>query len=305
MSHWQLQHLSQAELFELLAQGLDPEATRVLQEMPPVLRESLFFPYTAGLNFTQGLYTAGGWGAIDAAFADPPASTEQILHPEKYAAEEEAVQVELPEDLAGKIGAGWSTALEDTLGEFQLKIWLGETAKAASVGATDAAAGWGGDRVAVLNGPNDAWVIALLTDWDTNADATEFATAATEALEECRRRRNDLGLRRSTPGRDRIEPGRGGRGERALQRARRLTAPQLHRVGRGNPQQAERVGERGLRGRGQGEPPGRSVGLRRIDDFCIAIEGVELGRKLRRVGRHARGSPRPRPRPRRPPAGGR
>jgi hypothetical protein len=34
----------------------------------------------------------------------------------------------------------------------------------------------------ILQGPNDAWAIALVTEWDTAADATEFADAAGQAL---------------------------------------------------------------------------------------------------------------------------
>ena len=58
--------------------------TGLLERMPPILRESLLFPYTGGPSFVQRLQAQGGWDAVNAAFAKPPASTEQILHPEKY-----------------------------------------------------------------------------------------------------------------------------------------------------------------------------------------------------------------------------
>jgi hypothetical protein len=45
-----------------------------------------------------------------------------------------------------------------------------------------AAAGWGGDRYALIDGPNGAYALVVLTTWDTPADATEFSTAATEAI---------------------------------------------------------------------------------------------------------------------------
>ena len=48
--------------------------------------------------------------------------------------------------------------------------------------ANDAAAGWGGDRMAVLKGPNDAWAVAWKTEWDTAADAAAFEAAAETAL---------------------------------------------------------------------------------------------------------------------------
>jgi hypothetical protein len=178
MTLWQIQHLSQAELLQLLGESLNPEVTASLNGMPAILQESLLFPYTAGLTFVQALQATGGWNAVNGAFTDPPASTEQVMHPEKYAAHEAPVDVELPADLPAKMGTGWSKGLEDTLGEFQLKVWLDQV-KAASGGSADqAAAGWGGDRVMLLDGPDGARAVVLKTAWDTPGDADQFAEAA-------------------------------------------------------------------------------------------------------------------------------
>jgi hypothetical protein len=181
MSLWLQQHLTPAEQARLIQESLNPEALAILQKMPPILRESLGFPYDAGLRLVLKIYQTGGWPAVDMAFARPPASTEQVMHPEKYEANEAPLVVDIPDDLATRMGAGWTVGLEDTLGEFQLGVWL-RGALRRVVPANGAAAGWGGDRVAILNGPNGAWGIALVTDWDTPADATEFADAAGEAL---------------------------------------------------------------------------------------------------------------------------
>ena len=91
------------------------------------------------------------------------------------------VPVTLPADLAARLGTGWTVPLEDTFGEFQLGIWLRENG-VAPADATKAAAGWGGDRLAVMEGPSGAWAVAIHTEWDTDAEATEFETAATAAL---------------------------------------------------------------------------------------------------------------------------
>ena len=178
MSVWQLNNLTQAEIMQLLGESLDPEATEILQRMPPVLRDSLFFPYTQGLTFTQRIQSAGGWDAVNEAFENLPASTEQILHPEKYDAGEEPVDVTLPSDLATAMGDGWSVTLEDTLGEFQIDLWLENAGGAGVSDSAGAAAGWGGDRVAILQGENDDWAVALKTQWDTKADLEEFRQAA-------------------------------------------------------------------------------------------------------------------------------
>jgi hypothetical protein len=182
MTLWQLESLTQAELIALLGEAMDPEATRILNEMPPVLIQSLLFPYTAGMNFVQCLYADGSWASIDAAYDDPPASTEQILHPEKYTAREAPIAVDLPDDLAERLGEGWSVGLEDTLGEFQLRLWM-EHAGGGGGGPVDAAgSGWGGDRSVVLDGPGDEFAIVLSTEWDTAADAAEFIERADMAL---------------------------------------------------------------------------------------------------------------------------
>jgi hypothetical protein len=181
MSLWLQQHLTPVEQAELVRVSLDPVALAILEKMPPILRESLTFPYDAGFRLVIQIYSAGGWKAVDEAFAKPPASTEQVMHPEKYTANEAPVVVDLPDDLATRMGAGWKVGLEDTLGEFQLGVWLRGALKRVAPG-DEAAAGWGGDRVVLLQGPNNAWAIALVTEWDTAADATQFADAAGEAL---------------------------------------------------------------------------------------------------------------------------
>jgi hypothetical protein len=109
-----------------------------------------------------------------------PESTEQILHEDKWDAREAPVDVTLPGDLATSLGSGWTIPWQDTFGEFQMRIWLQDT------GAPDpsaAAAGWGGDRAAVLTGPDGAWALVWATEWDSAAEATEFQGAASVSLE--------------------------------------------------------------------------------------------------------------------------
>ncbi|SEW13511.1 Hvo_1808 family surface protein [Halobacterium jilantaiense] len=47
-----------------------------------------FQPYSDGPPFVQQLREEGGWDAVNAAYDDPPASTEQTIHPEKYGEDE-------------------------------------------------------------------------------------------------------------------------------------------------------------------------------------------------------------------------
>src|SRR4029079_16249920 len=59
-----------------------------------------------------------------------------------------------------------------------LRVWRAQVAAGSGGPSADAAAaGWCGDRVMLLDGPNGARAIALKTAWDSAADASEFAAA--------------------------------------------------------------------------------------------------------------------------------
>ena len=181
MSLWAQAHLTPADMLALVQAGSDPEQTKILDAMPDILKETLLFPYTSGLSMVLAAQTSGGWPAVNAMYDRPPASTEQVLHADKYAAGEAPIAVTFPADLAKRLGTGWSVDMQDTLGEFQLGVWLKSAGTIPPATATTAAAGWGGDRVALVhNGDRVAAVID--TRWDTPADADEFADAATTTL---------------------------------------------------------------------------------------------------------------------------
>lgn len=182
MTRWLVEHLSAAEIGELLR--VDTEAQAQFEKMPAILRETLLFPYQQGLVFVNGTWARGGWEAVDRAYRRLPDSTEQVLHPSKYAAGEKPVVVALDATaLAKAMGAGWKETHADTLGEFQLSIWLRESGVTA-LDAQAAAAGWGGDRYAYLRGPNGAYALVIATTWDSAADATQFREAAATAVEQ-------------------------------------------------------------------------------------------------------------------------
>jgi hypothetical protein len=182
MALWAGQYLTPAELVQVVQGSSDPEQAAILASMPAILKESLLFPYTAGQPLIQSTFSGGGWAAVDKMYADPPASTEQVLHPEKHAAHEPPTKVALPKDLAARLGTGWSVDLQDTLGEFQLEVWLESAGKVAKATATAATAGWGGDRIALVS-KGDRSGIVVDTRWDNPADAAEFAAAAQATLD--------------------------------------------------------------------------------------------------------------------------
>jgi hypothetical protein len=194
MSYWLQQNLTPEEITEFITASADPEPQQALARIPPIVQAQIVFSALQGFQFVGGIQMNGDWAAVDAAFGDPPESTEQILHPEKFSGREAPIKVDLPDDLANKMGSGWSVLDEDTMGEHQTAIWLGSGSVAA---ADDASAGWGGDRITILGGPNDTWAIAWHTVWDSDDDAAEFEVTAEAAV-----------AKAGGPGR--IVPGEGG-----------------------------------------------------------------------------------------------
>ncbi|MBN1180343.1 MAG: hypothetical protein JXD18_14115 [Anaerolineae bacterium] len=133
------------------------------------------FPYWEGRRFAAALFEAGGWDAVDRAYTNPPRSSEQVLHPERYLGEPDApTGVGLP-NLGGVLGEGWSLLLEDTLGEFAVGLYLDQTLPEEA--AWQAADGWDGDTFVVWEREDGARVRVWRIIWDTTAEAAEFEQA--------------------------------------------------------------------------------------------------------------------------------
>ena len=145
-----------------------------LAEAPVAVRERVLFPYQQGRTFVQALHARGGDDAVNQAFLDPPISTEQVIHPDKYFAREGPRGVPRP-PLAGPLGPTWRSVLSDVLGELYVRVLIEQFASPAEAEAV--AAGWGGDSVQLLEDEAGRPVIALATAWDSDADAGEFYNA--------------------------------------------------------------------------------------------------------------------------------
>jgi hypothetical protein len=146
----------------------------VLDSVPPLIRETLLFPYDQGYTFVEALQAEGGWDAVDAAFTDPPQSTEQVLHPEKYLEREQPILVHV-NDFSGALGDDWTVWDTNTFGEFQIRVILQQTSLSDQQ-AEVAAAGWGGDTY-VVAGTDTQDAIHWVSTWDTEQDAQQFAKA--------------------------------------------------------------------------------------------------------------------------------
>ncbi len=136
-----------------------PEDIAVLTQIPPFLAEDLTWPYTEGLELVEAIAAEGGEAAVDEAFADPPATSEQILHPEQYLADEPVDLLPVP-DHPGEL------VVDGVIGEIWFLFWLG----------VEPAEGWGSDRFVTYR---DDGLLCTRVDVvaDTAADLGELEDA--------------------------------------------------------------------------------------------------------------------------------
>jgi hypothetical protein len=153
----------------------------VLEKAPPFLKDELLFPYIDGANFAQRiLLSRGGWPGFHTVFENPPASTQQILHPDLYLRGVAAQEVKLP-DLTRELGKQWKQIDSNLLGEFGLqevlKQFLGEKR------ANDLSPVWAGDRYAFYENKETKQTILLLRFHTTaEADASRLFDGLSEAF---------------------------------------------------------------------------------------------------------------------------
>lgn len=167
------EHLSAEEMAQLLKQSGGVSAEK-LESAPLALKATLLFPYQYGLLLVSALARSGGWAAVNEALENPPTTSEQVMHPDKYRAGEGPRAVPMP-NVAGALGPTWTPLERDTFGEFGLLTYL-----LPGIGPTKAgraAAGWGGDEYLLLEDSSGRHALAALTAWDTENDARQFFEA--------------------------------------------------------------------------------------------------------------------------------
>jgi hypothetical protein len=155
--------------FGLLMSVMPMAGGKTLREAPPILSESMIFPYFRGMVFCARQTNDGGWKALDAAYRKPPLSTEQILHPEKYLAHPDApMAVDLGTLTADET---WKEVDRNVVGEMQLGILLKRH------GGKAAAIGWDGDQFATFEGLDGRLGLVWYSTWDSAEDAQRFRRA--------------------------------------------------------------------------------------------------------------------------------
>ena len=115
-------------------------AAQIPTDTPPVLLQLLTFPYVAGPPFVKALKSKGQ-STLDAAFAHPPTTTQQVLHSQRYFTHDTGSTV-------GKPPADGSAFDDGILGEQGLDLLLQE-AQVNGLSTTQkdqASAAWDGDH---------------------------------------------------------------------------------------------------------------------------------------------------------------
>jgi hypothetical protein len=186
---YEIHALTRAERQEKRRQEQAMSGQLNMDRVPLVILEETYFPYVYGPEFVaaiigrdalrQAIESGSGYGpAVQRLFENPPKSSAQIIHPEKYQNNVLPVEVQFP-DLAGALGPGWEQRRKDLLGEIDHRILIQQFVNREL--GDRAADGWAGDAFALLRNGNQTAVVAR-TIWDTPADAQEWFDAYTRAM---------------------------------------------------------------------------------------------------------------------------
>ena len=143
-------------------------ATPRTRRIPLLLRERFIAPYLFGAQFMSA-WQGYRWADTVPFGRLMPQSSEQILHPERYAAGDNPIELAFTD-------SGGQIRTEDVLGELDVHLLEAQLAGARTLGKIGVL-GWGGDRYRVYDtpaGPALVWYIV----WDDSAAAAVFHKGA-------------------------------------------------------------------------------------------------------------------------------
>lgn len=160
---------------------------------------ALLVQYAEGVSFVAELYDRGGWAAVDAAHAEKPTSTSQLIHHDRYP-DHEPRAVAVPDESTdawvpmteGENGE----PIEETVGEGTLFAALygqGVVDRSVGEGATPpgtlnysypATDGWEGDTLVAYERADGETAHVWYLEWSSEGDAAAFADAYRAMLAE-------------------------------------------------------------------------------------------------------------------------
>ncbi|HEU4345927.1 MAG TPA: hypothetical protein VFU31_30615 [Candidatus Binatia bacterium] len=157
---------------------LSGELEKMAAGLPELLKRKWVFPYIEGSQFVWWAYATKGWEGVNRLFAEPPISTSQVLHPEKYYLRREEPQRIVPWGLMRQIKT--APVLEQRLGEALIQVAL--LSRYSRKQSAEIASGWKSDHLWVYEAdPN--LIIAWLSVWSDEENALRFFRSYRDVLE--------------------------------------------------------------------------------------------------------------------------
>ncbi|MBI3667011.1 MAG: hypothetical protein HY236_12460 [Acidobacteria bacterium] len=165
-----LKHSPQLAAATIEASGQTAKQFPVFGAAPLYMQETLMFPYTAGMLFQQAVVDKLGRAAFVEVFRRPPASSQQVLHPERYFENAAPTKPALP---SLRLPGGYKKLLEGTLGELDHQILLQQYAGQEEARRLGPA--WRGSRYALWeNGREKRSVLHYAVEWTGEAEAARY-----------------------------------------------------------------------------------------------------------------------------------
>lgn len=150
----------------------------IFDKEPLYLRLTLVFPYTKGMSFQQAVLQRDPKQGFGEVFLNPPASTQQILHPEKYFERLKPADPALP---LAHLPKGYKGLVGGELGELEQNILLEQfTGKTR---AADLSPHWRGCNFELRENKKAHRVVLLYsTEWDSEESARRYFSAYREIM---------------------------------------------------------------------------------------------------------------------------
>ena len=150
------------------------------KNMPDALSIPFLFQYAEGTAFVREAYRRGGWDSVDAAFRNPPESSQQIIDPSLYF-DHPTRPVRIQIGGYQKKLAGWKKILEDTYGELALRMIM-QMSFGREASQVEVARRWTGDKMVVLRRGTEETVIWMIA-FDNEQGASLFADFYSQVLD--------------------------------------------------------------------------------------------------------------------------
>ena len=163
-------------------------SARTLGDAPGYVTEYLMSPFAEGGAFIQAWQKRNPDKKLSDLLKEIPASSEQVLHFEKYAGKDQPTNIDLAN--AHKILPGnWTRFYANTLGEFELLVFF-QIHRETQSNAGALADGWDGCKFEAYEDENKNLILLGSSAWDSQKDAEEFYEGFTKVLAQSRSARD-------------------------------------------------------------------------------------------------------------------